>query len=94
MTILINNSQSYMKLSKKLVKINLAKILSFTNYSNWDLGVTFTNNKYIKRLNFKYRNKNQSTDILSFPLHEVCPILYFILFLFFFNSKQTAGGDK
>ncbi|CAJ0922033.1 17919_t:CDS:2 [Entrophospora sp. SA101] len=33
-------------------------------------GVTFTNNKYIKKLNFKYRNKNQSTDILSFPLHE------------------------
>nr|CAG8440571.1 12072_t:CDS:2 [Entrophospora candida] len=38
MSVIINNSQPYIKLSKKLVTIKLMKILSFTNYSNWDLG--------------------------------------------------------
>jgi probable rRNA maturation factor len=31
------------------------------------LTILLSNNKNIKRLNKKFRNKNQSTDILSFP---------------------------
>ena len=48
--------------------------------------VTFTvllsNNKNIKKLNKNFRNKNQSTDILSFPLDEKINI-----------SKKTYLGD-
>ena len=29
-----------------------------------------SNNKSIKKLNFKFRNKNKPTDILSFPLNQ------------------------
>ena len=32
-----------------------------------NLTILLSNNKNIKRLNKKFRNKNQSTDILSFP---------------------------
>ena len=40
------------------------------------------NNKNIKKLNKKFRNKNKSTDILSFPLNKKIKIL-----------KQTYIGD-
>ena len=41
-----------------------------------------SNNKNIKKLNKKFRNKNKSTDILSFPLNKKIKIL-----------KQTYIGD-
>ena len=34
------------------------------------LTLLLSNNKSIKKLNKKFRNKNKPTDILSFPLHE------------------------
>ena len=41
-----------------------------------------SNNKKIKILNKKFRNKNKSTDILSFPSNKILKI-----------SKQTYLGD-
>ena len=37
---------------------------------NWELSVLFCNNRYIKTLNAQYRNKDEPTDVLSFPLGE------------------------
>ena len=34
------------------------------------LTLLLSNNKKIKKLNFKFRNKNKSTDVLSFPLNR------------------------
>ena len=34
------------------------------------LTLLLSNNKGIKKLNKKFRNKNKSTDILSFPFHK------------------------
>ncbi len=41
-----------------------------------------SNNKNIKRLNKKFRNKNIHTDILSFPFHQLSK-----------NSKEIYLGD-
>ena len=46
------------------------------------LTLLLSNNKFIKRLNKKFRNKNKSTDILSFPLAKKILI-----------SKKTYIGD-
>ena len=46
------------------------------------LTLLLSNNKNIKKLNKKFRNKNKSTDILSFPLSKKVKIL-----------KQTYLGD-
>jgi probable rRNA maturation factor len=35
--------------------------------------VLFCNNLYIKKLNAQYRNKDEATDVLSFPLGETGP---------------------
>ena len=50
---------------KKLSK--LSKFSSFKN-KNQEFTVMLTNNKKMKDLNLKFRNKNVSTDVLSFPL--------------------------
>ena len=52
----------------------LRKKVSFT--------LLLSNNKSIKKLNKSFRNKNKSTDILSFPINKKIKI-----------SKQTYIGD-
>ncbi len=46
------------------------------------LTVLLSNNRRIKKLNKEFRNKNKSTDILSFPINEKVKI-----------SKKTYIGD-
>ena len=46
------------------------------------LSLLLSNNKKIKKLNKDFRNKNKSTDILSFPANKKIRI-----------SKQTYIGD-
>ena len=59
----IKNPNDY--LNKRL------KILSkkpFFKKKNHEFSVLLTNNKKMKKLNFKFRKKNKTTDVLSFPL--------------------------
>jgi probable rRNA maturation factor len=44
-------------------------ILAELGYPNFDLGIWLTTNKTIQKYNHEYRNKNQPTDVLSFPYH-------------------------
>ena len=47
------------------------KILSkapFFKSKNHEFSVLLTNNKNMKKLNFKFRKKNKPTDVLSFPI--------------------------
>ena len=46
------------------------------------LSLLLSNNKFIKKLNKNFRNKNKSTDVLSFPLAKKTMI-----------SKKTYIGD-
>jgi len=44
------------------------KVLDFLKKDNWDLSVLLCNDKTIKELNEQYRNKPETTDVLSFEL--------------------------
>ena len=48
-------------------------VLETLGRKNWDLSVLFCNNRFIKSLNALYRNKDEATDILSFPIGETDP---------------------
>lgn len=37
-----------------------------------DVGVMLTTDEHMRRLNRRYRQKDKTTDILSFPFHKVC----------------------
>ena len=65
---------------KKVCKA-LPKKYRFSNKKVF-LSLLLSNNKNIKRLNKNFRNKNKSTDILSFPLSKKVKI-----------SKNTYLGD-
>ena len=59
---IIKNPKIYIK--KKLLKLNKLKL--FQNKSK-NCTIFLTNNKKMKELNKKFRNKNKPTDVLSFP---------------------------
>ncbi|KAF0135124.1 MAG: hypothetical protein FD145_262 [Candidatus Saganbacteria bacterium] len=53
----------------KSVKISVVKILKENKLSG-KLGITFIDDKEMKKLNNKYRKKNKSTDVLSFEIND------------------------
>jgi probable rRNA maturation factor len=46
------------------------KVLNEIKRDNWELSILFCSDKKMKELNHQYRNKNETTDILSFNLGE------------------------
>jgi probable rRNA maturation factor len=61
----IKNPQNYIK--KKLVKLNS---INFFKRKSKNYTIFLTNNKKMKSLNKKFRNKNKPTDVLSFPFEK------------------------
>ena len=59
----IKNPKKYF--SKKLKKIS--KIIKFFNGKNITFTILLTNSLNMKKLNKKFRKRNNSTDVLSFP---------------------------
>jgi probable rRNA maturation factor len=67
--ILIKNSQRTYPVDKKSTTKIIQKLLDSLGYSNFDIGIWFTNNKTIALYNTEYRHKQGPTDILSFPYY-------------------------
>ena len=51
----------------------IKSVLETLDQHNWELSVLFCDNLYIKSLNAQYRDKDEPTDVLSFPLGETSP---------------------
>ncbi|KAG0232229.1 hypothetical protein BGX31_005219 [Mortierella sp. GBA43] len=49
-----------------VVRRQIQLLLTAAGYRDWDVGVRFTGDKLVRTLNAQYRNKDKSTDILSF----------------------------
>jgi probable rRNA maturation factor len=71
--VVINGHSSWKKILKKpndYLKKRL-KILSKIPYfkrKNHEFSILLTNDKEMKNLNYKFRKKNKTTDVLSFPI--------------------------
>ena len=52
-------------------KLQAQKALDILGYTDFDLGIMLTTNITIKKYNAQYRNKNNATDVLSFPFHSI-----------------------
>ena len=55
-------------INRKLKKINKDTILFKKN--NFNFTLLLSGDTEVKKLNIKFRKKNKTTDILSFPFHE------------------------
>ena len=62
----LKNPESYLK--KKLKKIQKDKI--FKKNVKFNFSILLSNSNSIKLLNKKFRKKNKSTDVLSFPFYD------------------------
>ena len=62
----LKNPKSYF--NKKLKKI--AKFIKFFKSKNITFTILLTNSLNMKKLNKKFRKKNKSTDVLSFPFYS------------------------
>ncbi|KAG9303449.1 hypothetical protein G9A89_013776 [Geosiphon pyriformis] len=67
MTIVIRNTQCFVRLPIGRLKHELRQILLFAKLPDWDVGVHLAGDRYVKYLNLRYRKTNKPTDILSFP---------------------------
>ena len=61
----IKNPKIYFK--KKITKLNELRLFKNKSYN---YTILLTNNKKMKELNKKFRKKNITTDVLSFPLNN------------------------
>ena len=60
----IKNPNNYIKSKLKLLSKN-----KFFKNKNQEFSILLTDNKNMKKLNYKFRNKKKTTDVLSFPLN-------------------------
>ena len=72
--VLINNNQNKVKLPvglRLLVKKCCQAVLAYEKFGHdAEVSVSFVDNNDIRKLNKIYRDKDKSTDVLSFPLGE------------------------
>ena len=70
MSVVIKNLQKNALLNIWLVRKDLHLLRSVMGLYSFDVGLIFLSRRRMKQLNFKYREKVESTDILSFPFHN------------------------
>jgi len=71
MEILIKNQQKIIKLNQKKIEEIVKKVLQYLKVDEeTEISVLFTDDKFIRSLNNKYRGIDKPTDVLSFSLQE------------------------
>lgn len=71
MEILIKNQQKIRKLNQRKIKRIIKKVLQLLKVDEkTEISVLFTDDKFIRSLNNKYRGIDKPTDVLSFSLQE------------------------
>jgi len=71
MEILIKNQQKIIKINQRKTKGIIKKVLQHLKVNEKsEISVLFTDDKFIRSLNTKYRGIDKPTDVLSFSLQE------------------------
>ena len=56
---------------KKIIRDAVYATLEYEGFEfDAEVSVTFTDNKYLKELNSRFRGVDKATDVLSFPMYE------------------------
>ncbi|MFW6229765.1 MAG: rRNA maturation RNase YbeY [Halanaerobium sp.] len=68
-----NNQQDEIDIDQEMLEL-LKKVIitaaELEGYSGGEVSIAFVSNQQIKELNSKYRDKDQTTDVLSFPIDD------------------------
>ena len=66
-----NDQQNKLEISKEMLALLKEVVITaaeLEGYSGGEVSIAFVTNQKIKELNLKYRDKNEATDVLSFPI--------------------------
>ncbi len=69
----INNRQRWMQIDEKKIYIMMQKMLDAAGYSDFDVALLICSEAKMREYNGEYRKKDQATDVLSFPFHQIIP---------------------
>ncbi|KAK3758104.1 hypothetical protein RRG08_006679 [Elysia crispata] len=65
---------------QRVVRVNKAQLNNYANmivscagYQDYDVGLIMVQDKEIQLMNQQYRGKDEVTDVLAFPYHEILP---------------------
>jgi probable rRNA maturation factor len=50
------------------------RVLDLLDRDGWELSLLYCGDRFIRNLNARYRNRDEATDILSFPQGDVSPL--------------------
>jgi probable rRNA maturation factor len=71
MEVLIKNQQKIAKIHRRRIREIIKNIIQYLKVDEkTEISILFTDDKFIKSLNKKYRGINKSTDVLTFSLNE------------------------
>ncbi|TFG93155.1 MAG: rRNA maturation RNase YbeY, partial [Candidatus Atribacteria bacterium] len=71
MGILIENQQKIIKINQRKIRDIAKKVLQYLKVDDkTEVSILFTDDKFIRSLNNKYRGIDKPTDVLSFSLQE------------------------
>ena len=69
----LSNNQDKTKVPSEIEKL-LQRVVEcaaeLEGYSGGEVSIALVDNEQIKKLNIKYRDKNEATDVLSFPIGD------------------------
>lgn len=71
MPIFLKNLQRAVLLNEHLLHFHCTFLLNAARAEKFDVSIACVDNREIRNLNRIYRNVNATTDVLSFPYHEV-----------------------
>jgi probable rRNA maturation factor len=70
MKLQIENSQSKIKIDKRMIRSTVLKILKNLDCADKEISLSFVDDEKIKQLNKQYLGKDKATNVLSFSLLE------------------------
>lgn len=70
MITILFQTESHFPTDRKKVKAAIIKALDGTIKSDCEVSISIVGDRRMKALNSKYRQKDHTTDVLSFPLYE------------------------
>jgi probable rRNA maturation factor len=70
MKIQIENKQTKIKIERRKIRSTILKLLKIMDCANKELSISFVDDNTIKQLNNHYLQRDNSTNVLSFSLHD------------------------
>lgn len=70
MKIQIENKQTKIKIERRKIRSTVLKLLKIMDCANKELSISFVDDNTIKQLNNHYLQRDNSTNVLSFSLHD------------------------